>query len=264
MTSFLQPDSGALWRDVRLAVGAFLVAAVVIGGVGALTSYVSGVFFLIVVAWLAWYSGFRAGLVATLLSTAAIWPLIRAFDAQAASVNFWVRSASIAVVGLVVSWLCGNLHTARRRLLVEQALLRDSEQFHRLIGEMATDFAFRARVDETRRFVLDAATTGLQTMLGYSPAEIRTLPWRNVFDPADQASVKADFERVLSGRDVLGSARVEGKGGKQAIVEYRLHPARDASGKVTGVIGAVRERPPRPRRQQRRQRPRRQRRRRRP
>ena len=65
-------------------------------------------------------------------------------------------------MSLVVSWLCGNLYRSRERLLIEQSRLRESENFHRLIGELASDFAFHARIELGGQIVIDSATSGLQ------------------------------------------------------------------------------------------------------
>ncbi len=68
----------------------------------------------------------------------------------------------------MVSWLCGNLYRSRERLLIEQSRLRESESFHRLIGELASDFAFHARIELGGQIVIDSATSGLQSLLGYT------------------------------------------------------------------------------------------------
>ena len=91
-----------------------------------------------------------------------------------------VRIVSIAVVSLVVSWLCGNLYRSRERLLIEQSRLRESESFHRLIGELASDFAFHARIELGGQIVIDSATSGLQVAARLHARRIcRAVPgWR--------------------------------------------------------------------------------------
>ena len=110
--------------------------------------------------------------------TIAIGPLTTALDASASAgaINIPVRTLSIAMVGLVVSWLCGNLHRSRERLLIEQSRLRESESFHRLIGELASDFAFHARIELNHQIVIDSATSGLKNVLGYTLADLEQRP----------------------------------------------------------------------------------------
>ena len=136
-----------IWEDLGIAVAVFSLTAAVVIGIGLWTHYVTGTFFVLSTAVLAWHSGFRPAFVATLLSALAIAPITTALDANAISINLRVRALSIAIVCGVVSWLCGNLYRSRERLLIEQSRLRESESFHRLIGELASDFAFHARIE---------------------------------------------------------------------------------------------------------------------
>ena len=158
----------SLLEDVGVGVAVAAMAAAVVVGIGLWYHYVTGAIFILATAILAWHSGFRPALVSTIVSTAALGPLVNALDANATLINMPVRLASIAVISLVVSWLCGNLYRSRERLLIEQSRLRESENFHRLIGELASDFAFHARIEPDARIVIDSATSGLQVLLGYT------------------------------------------------------------------------------------------------
>ena len=139
--------NASLLEDVGIGVAVAAMAATVVVGSGLWFHYVNGSVFILATAILAWHSGFRPALVSTIVSLAALGPLVRQLDANASLVNMPVRLTSLAIISLVVSWLCGNLYRARERLLIEQSRLRESENFHRLIGELASDFAFHARVD---------------------------------------------------------------------------------------------------------------------
>ncbi len=97
------------------------------------------------------------------LSTAAIGPLVHGPRRQrGAHQHAGPRRLDRASSRCVVSWLCGNLYRSRERLLIEQSRLRESESFHRLIGELASDFAFHARIELGGQIVIDSATSGLQ------------------------------------------------------------------------------------------------------
>ena len=231
----------SIWEDLGIGVATFAMAAAVVIGIGLWTHYVSGVWMVLAVAFLAWHSGFRPALFTTALSTAAIGPLIQAFDAQASLVNIPVRVLSIALVSAVVSWLCGNLYRSRERLLIEQSRLRESESFHRLIGELASDFAFHARIDLGGQIVIDSATSGLQSLLGYTLTELQGRPGLALIHPDDRGDLQHALNRAGAGEEVQGQARVIAKDGRLVHVEYRAHPERNPDGSLSGILGAFRD-----------------------
>ena len=230
----------SIWEDIGIGVAVFAVSAAAIVGIGLWTHYVTGAIFILGTAILAWHSGFRPALVASALSTAAIGPLANALDANAALINIPVRIASVAVVCLVVSWLCGNLHRARERLLIEQSRMRESENFHRLIGELASDFAFHARIETGGHIVIDSATSGLQVLLGYSLDDLQSRPGLALIHPEDRSDIQDALSRAGAGEEVQGEARVIAKDGRLVYVEYRAYPERNADGSLAGVLGAFR------------------------
>jgi PAS domain S-box-containing protein len=231
----------SIWEDLGIGVATFAVATAVIIGIGLWTHYVTGAFFILGTAVLAWHSGFRPAFIATALSTAATAPLIYAFDAQSNLINMPVRVVSVAVVSLVVSWLCGNLYRSRERLLIEQSRLRESESFHRLIGELASDFAFHARIELGGQVIIDSATSGLKTLLGYTLEDLRDRPGLALIHPDDRGDLQHALNRAGSGEEVHGEARVIAKDGHLVHVEYRAHPERNADGSLAGVLGAFRD-----------------------
>jgi PAS domain S-box-containing protein len=230
-----------IWEDLGLGFGVFAVSAIAVVGIAWWTHYVTAAVFILTTAILAWNSGFRPALVSTAFGTAAIWPLITALDANAEHINLPVRVISIAIVSLVVAWLCGNLYRARARLLIERSRLRESENFHRLIGELAADFAFHARIESDGHVVIDSATSGLKVLLGYTLDDIQSRPGLGFIHPEDRAAIQAGLSRAGAGEEVHGEARVIAKDGRIVHVEYRAHPERGADGRPTGVLGAFRD-----------------------
>src|SRR5688572_17150689 len=109
-----------LLEHVGIGVAVFAATAVVVFGIGLWTRYVPGVLFVLSTAILAWHSGFRPALISAVLSAIAIGPLSTALDSSAGLINIQVRIVSIALVSIVVSWLCGNLYRSREQLLLEQ------------------------------------------------------------------------------------------------------------------------------------------------
>jgi PAS domain S-box-containing protein len=230
-----------LLEDVGIGIAVFAATAVVVFGIGLWTRYVSGVLFILSTAVLAWHSGFRPALIAAILSTIAIGPLTIALDSDASGINLQVRIVSIAVVSIVVSWLCGNLYRSRERLLIEQSRLRESESFHRLIGELASDFAFHAHVELNGQIVIDSATSGLQNVLGYTPGDLAGRPGLSLIHPEDRHDIHDALGRAGAGDEVHGEARVIAKDGRVVHVEYRAHPERNPDGSLAGVLGAFRD-----------------------
>ena len=233
--------NASLLEDLGIGVAVAAMAAAVVIGIGLWYHYVTGAVFILATAVLAWHSGFRPALVSTIVSTAALGPLVRALDANPDLVNTPVRLTSIAIISLVVSWLCGNLYRARERLLIEQSRLRESENFHRLIGELASDFAFHARVDIGGQILIDSATSGLQVLLGYALEDLEDRPGLALIHPDDRSDIQDALSRANTGAEVHGEARVIAKDGRLVHVAYRAHPERNPDGSLAGVIGAFRD-----------------------
>jgi PAS domain S-box-containing protein len=229
-----------LWEDFGIGVAVFSLCLLLVVCIGLWTQYVTGVFFILGVAILAWRNGLAPAVVTAILGGAVIGPLTTAMDARADTINLPVRTISIWVVSLVVAWLCGNLHRSRGRLLVEQARLRESESFHRLIGELASDFAFHARIEPGGHIVIDSATSGLNVLLGYTLDELQSRPGLALIHPDDRFALQSALSRAGAGADVRGEARVIAKDGHLVHVEYSAHPERREDGTLSGVIGAFR------------------------
>ena len=227
-----------LLEDLGIGVAVAAMAAAVVVGIGLWFHYVTGGIFILATAILAWHSGFRPALVSTIASTAALGPLVQALDANAGLVNMPVRLVSIGGISLVVSWLCGNLYRSRERLLIEQSRLRENENFHRLIGELASDFAFHARVDMGGQILIDSATSGLHVLLGYTLEDLAARPGLTLIHPDDRDDIQDALSRASTGSEVSGESRVIAKDGRLVHVAYRAHPERNPDGSLAGVIGA--------------------------
>ena len=216
--------------------------ASLIVGIGLWSHYVTGAIFILATAILAWHSGFRPALVSTVVSTAAIGPLITALDANAALINMPVRLVSIAIISLVVSWLCGNLYRSRERLLIEQSRLRESENFHRLIGELASDFAFHARIELGGQIVIDSATSGLQVLLGYTLEDLHSRPGLALIHPDDRADIQDALSRAGAGDRGRTAKRASSpRTAVWSTSSTARIPRRNPDGSLAGVLGAFRD-----------------------
>ena len=184
-----------IWEDLGIGVAVFALTAAIVIGIGLVDAATS--------------RGcsscsappFSPGIAASgrpssprVLSTIAIAPITNALDAGRSGINLHVRTLSIAIVCGVVSWLCGNLYRSRERLLIEQSRLRESESFHRLIGELASDFAFHARIELGGQIVIDSATSGLKAVLGYTLEDLQARPGLSLIHPEDRADIQDALE----------------------------------------------------------------------
>ena len=230
-----------IWEDLGIGVAVFALTAAIVIGIGWWTRYVTGMFFVLSTAILAWHSGFRPAFITGALSTLAIAPITIALDAGTSGINVRVRTLSIAIVCGVVSWLCGNLYRSRERLLIEQSRLRESESFHRLIGELASDFAFHARIEPGGQIAIDGATSGLKAVLGYTLEDLQSRPGLSLIHAEDRSDIQDALSRAGAGDEVKGETRVIAKDGRIVHVEYRAHPERNPDGSLAGVLGAFRD-----------------------
>ena len=230
-----------LLEDIGIGVAVAALAAAAVIGIGLWYHYVTGAIFILATAILAWHSGFRPAVVSSIASTAALAPLIVALDADAGLFNMPVRLVTVGVISLSFSWLCGNLYRSRERLLIEQARLRESENFHRLIGELASDFAFHARIEPGDQILIDSATSGLQVLLGYTLDDLRNRPGLALIHPDDRIDIQDALSRANAGAEVRGETRVIAKDGRIVHVAYRAHPERNPDGSLAGILGAFRD-----------------------
>src|SRR5262245_13914932 len=210
VTSASRPTAWFAWRpEYQATLLATAFSVVVAGAIGYYTHYVSGLFFLLTITALAWKYGWWAGLLSTLLSVAAYWPLMVAFDDRAVAVpdQIGLRLVNTTILALTISWFCENLHAARRTLVAEQLRLRESETFHRVIADLAADFAWHARVEPDGRVIIDSATSGLTMLLGYSVEDFKDGDWTFVVHADDRDMVRAAVGRAVGGERVDGFTR---------------------------------------------------------
>ena len=233
------------WRGqygVTLIVTAIAIGIVTVVGVWA--QYVTSAIFLLTTTVLAWRYGFRAGLLSTVLSTAAYWPLMVWFDTRAINIpaQMPLRLINTVILAVAISWFCENLHAARRKLVAEQQRLKESETFHRVIADLAADFAWHARVQPDGQLDVDSATSGLQMLLGYTLEDFKGRDWSFVVHVDDRMMVRAAIDRAIGGERVDGVARTHTRDGRLITVHYRIHPdIAPGDTRASALIGAVRD-----------------------
>ncbi len=119
-------------------------------------------------------------------------------------------------------------------------LLRESEERHRLIAELTSDYTYTCRVDPDGTVRLASITEGFTRTTGYTQEEVRTPGAEFQFiHPEDYPATLEKTKRWLTGERDIGELRLRTKSGESRWVRYSIQPYRDhGQGRVVGLIGA--------------------------
>ncbi len=118
--------------------------------------------------------------------------------------------------------------------------LRESEERHRLISELTSDYTYTCRVDPDGTVRLATVTEGFTRVTGYTQEEVCLQDVeRWLVHPDDYPLALERKQRWLAGGRDAGEIRLRTKQGETRWVRYTLQPLRDAGqGRVVGLIGA--------------------------
>lgn len=121
--------------------------------------------------------------------------------------------------------------------------LRRSEQFHRLISEIGSDYAYSCRVDADGSIHMDAVTEGFPRVTGYTLPEILARgDWVSLIHPDDVPQTAGDLPRILRGEAFESELRIVTKSGETRWIHYSCQPLWDHNEKrVTRLVGAVQD-----------------------
>ena len=122
-------------------------------------------------------------------------------------------------------------------------VLSESEERHRCIAELTSDYAVSGRVDEGGRVAFDHATEGLTKVTGYTLGELNERGgWAALVDPQDIPVVQRTFERALAGEPAGGDVRIVTKGGEGRWLHYLARGVHDADlGRVARLHAAAQD-----------------------
>ncbi len=187
--------------------------------------------------------GFRPGVLATALSivSAIFFFLPPPGSLRVDSARSFADLALFFGIGLMISLLCESLHSSRRRLQSESRRLRESDDFHRIITELTSDYAWTARLESDGTLVAESITEGFTRLLGYTIDELRTLGWLVVIHPDECERALDCTKRAIAGETVQGEMRHVSKDGRLIWLHFLTKPVVDARGNVVGLIGAVQD-----------------------
>jgi PAS domain S-box-containing protein len=133
-------------------------------------------------------------------------------------------------------FLQGFLVDVTDRHAVSEALQR-SEELHRLVVESSRDLITLLDADGIVRY----ASPSVETLLGWTPAEVVGRTWTEDSSPEDLAAVRAYMHNRAAGIETPPLAsRVRTKSGGWVTLEAQLSPTLGPDGSVTGFVGVSR------------------------
>ena len=191
------------------------------------------------IVWIAFRFGPReAATTALAMSTIALWATVRdvgPFAAEAPRVVLLSLQAYMSVITLMALALAaaaadrrraeqGRLEEARDRVRTHEAL-EESEELHRAIAELTSDFAVIVRLEPEGGAVLESATDGFRRVTGYMAEEFDgPFEWRRLLDLDTLTDGAKMGERLLKGERVSLELRIVGKDGARRWLRCHAEP----------------------------------------
>ena len=241
--------SGQLRRGFRprwLETSLSLLVTVAVGVVvfsGWLPAPVQRLEFLVIppIVWVAFRFGPReAATAALVMSTIALWATVRGvgpFALEAPRVALLSLQAYMSVITLTALVLAAaaadrrraeedRLREARDRVRTHEAL-GQSEELHRAIAELTSDFAVIVRLEPDGSIVLESATDGFRRVTGYAPEELAgRFDWRRLLDVDTFTDASIVGERLRSGERLSLELRIVAKDGARRWLRCHAEPFR--------------------------------------
>jgi anti-anti-sigma factor len=205
--------------------------------------------------WVAFRFGQREAVTATLVMSAlAIWgtvqgvgPFAGVATSNAALLSLQAYMSVITLTALVVAAAVDDrrradlarLDEARDRARAHEALEK-SEELHRAIAELASDFGIIVRVGPDG-VALESATGGFRRATGYEPDELAGPDdWRRLLDTDSAAEAQSAGRRVLAGERVSLEVRIITRSGVARWLRCHVEPLGGAA-RADGVriLGAA-------------------------
>jgi len=246
------------WLPGALAFGLLRVAMAL--RFGAQAGYAIGllfgpaaVFAAVIVAFRMARSG-ESGLAERLLAPAL------AVLAVTSAVHLWWLTAGRPVLQLVPLWLAvaplvlaiqiqatgDRLRRALRRELEARVAARTrelaaSEERYRIISELASDFAFKLRIDRNGLLTREWTAGAFETTLGWRREDIDGHGWLRLLEPGAREQLSAEYQSIQPWQPVVVERRLVGKDGQPRWIQLRLARVElDQQGSVE-VIGSARD-----------------------
>jgi len=248
--------SSAYWSELFLALA---LIGVVSGSVfGGWSPALHSLEFLPIpiLVWVAFRLGGRAAATAmVLVSAIAIWGTLAGVGPFVTATPGWALlrlqayMSVIAIMALVVAAAVAERGRVEQERAQEAAArhhayeaLEKSEELHRAIAELASDFALITRVEPDGTLVPEAATDGFGAVTGYTLDELRERGWEVLIHPEDLPLLAGVWRRVLSAERIAEENRIIPKTGAVRWIRFHSQPFRgEKEGRVVRILTAAQD-----------------------
>jgi len=207
------------------------------------------------IVWIAFRFGPREAATATLaVSTIALWATVRGvgpFTAEAPRVVLLSLQAYMSVITLTALVLAAaaadrrraeqdRLSEAQDRVRTHEAL-EESEELHRAIAELSSDFAVIVRFEPEGGLILETATEGFRRVTGYRVEDLDgPSDWRRLLDVDTLRDAASVVERLRAGERVSLELRIVARDGAKRWLRCHAEPfKRSATDRVDRILASA-------------------------
>jgi PAS domain S-box-containing protein len=119
--------------------------------------------------------------------------------------------------------------------------LRESEELHRLIAELTSDYAYICQVHPDGNIVLDSVTVGFSRVTGFTLDEVNERGgWASLIHPEDLPRTLECVQDILAGKRGVYELRIVTKSNSMRWIRYSTLPIWDErQARVVRLVGAV-------------------------
>ncbi len=181
------------------------------------------------------------------------WSLAILSSEDELSAPLYYFSLKLIIVFSILFWLgvflsyytfkaWGIVKESKARIKAEEEL-RISEERHRLISSVTSDYIFTTRLDNTGKLVHDWIGGAFSSMTGYSLEEYKQIGgWRAALHPEDYSLDDATMDLLFEKKHAVSEVRTISKNGKILWVRVFAQPIWDEKdNKLIGIYGAVKD-----------------------
>jgi PAS domain S-box-containing protein len=129
----------------------------------------------------------------------------------------------------------------RRTLIDAQAALIQSEERHRAVSEVTSDFAYSLGLSKDGAWSVEWMTGAFEAVTGYPDDDLSVESLRNLVNPEDLEQVTADFRRVVAGELQCHEVRIVTRTGQERWICNYARQVLRADGSVLRVYGAAQD-----------------------